>query len=235
MKLTKYLALGIMTVLMAACSDDKFNDVRPSDSGTVTDRDGNTYEWVRIGDLQWTTSNARCGTPMGQYRFVDNQGSTRWTFATEDERKALETDYYPVYGNLLTIEEALQSTPDGWRLPTDEDWQNLEKLLGVKNTGSKGARGEGVAPILTEKDGCGLELMFGGAILPRKVWGWFQRDFVRLDSFGYYWTSSEENRPEDPTNKYYYYRRINSYDGAIDRESTVNQCLMSVRWVRDVE
>ena len=55
---------------------------------------------------------------------MDNYGNPRsvvsW-YADFD----FESDYKK-YGNLYTWEEALEVCPEGWRLPTDEDWQNLE-------------------------------------------------------------------------------------------------------------
>ena len=45
----------------AACSDDKepLPVVEPETTGTFVDgRDGHTYDWVRIGGLDWMCSNA---------------------------------------------------------------------------------------------------------------------------------------------------------------------------------
>lgn len=39
--------------------------------------------------------------------------------------------YASKYGLLYTYEGALQAIPDGWRLPTDEDWKKLEETLGM--------------------------------------------------------------------------------------------------------
>lgn len=47
--------------VFCSCSDDdKLPDVRPAAKGEYTDvRDGNTYGWVRIGDLEWMTENLK--------------------------------------------------------------------------------------------------------------------------------------------------------------------------------
>jgi len=39
--------------------------------------------------------------------------------------------YSAQYGLLYTYEGALQAVPEGWRLPTDEDWKKLEETLGM--------------------------------------------------------------------------------------------------------
>ncbi len=40
-------------------------------------------------------------------------------------------DYIDKYGYLYTYEGALKAIPEGWRLPTDDDWKSLEKTLGM--------------------------------------------------------------------------------------------------------
>ena len=37
--------------------------------------------------------------------------------------------YAEKYGLLYTYDAALKALPDGWRLPTDEDWKKLETEL----------------------------------------------------------------------------------------------------------
>ena len=47
--------------IFSSCSDDdKLPNINPAATGEYTDeRDGNTYGWVRIGDLEWMTSNLK--------------------------------------------------------------------------------------------------------------------------------------------------------------------------------
>ena len=72
----------------------------------------------------------------------------------------LEADY-DKHGNLYTWEEANTLCPDGWRLPTDEDWKNLERALGMSqaDANQKGWRGNYFLTLLTQgEDGLGFNM-----------------------------------------------------------------------------
>ncbi|MDE6810531.1 MAG: fibrobacter succinogenes major paralogous domain-containing protein [Muribaculaceae bacterium] len=232
MKKMIYSLLALPLLIMSSCSEDKFNDVEPVATGTVTDAEGNVYNWVQIGDQQWTTTNAMGGEPVGEMSYVNNLGYTYDVFS-ESKAENLEKEYYPVYGNLMSIEDALESAPEGWRLPTDEDWNRLERAYGVKNPQDKGMQASGIASKMMNPDG--LNLLLGGAILVGKSYGSENYRLLRVNSMGYYWTATEDTSREDVDNKYYYYRRIDSYTGSIDRESMVTRVRFSVRWVRDAK
>lgn len=232
---TKYFiisALAACAMTMTSCSDEKLPEVAPVASGTVTDGDGNVYSWVQIGDLQWTTSNANCGPSMVDASYIGSWGN-EYVFEEDYEEEYIENEFRPKYGNLMQITDALKCVPEGWRIPTDEDWAKLEAAYGVKNPESMGARAAGVAFNMMAANG--LALTLGGAILPTKSYGWYEWNLERVGSFGYYWTSTVDTSRDDPDNVYYYYRRINNYNGEIDRESTVESCWFSVRWVRDAK
>ncbi|MFR3331334.1 MAG: hypothetical protein ACLTSL_14500 [Odoribacter splanchnicus] len=61
----KYLYIILLTLLIvAACDDNSLPEVKPLDAGTWIDPDnGIAYNWVRIGEQEWMTSNLRAGTP----------------------------------------------------------------------------------------------------------------------------------------------------------------------------
>ncbi len=76
----------------------------------------------------------------------------------EDNYLAAETEnggYVKSYGFLYSYDAALKAVPDGWRLPTDDDFTTLERTLGLPadEAGLKEAwRGEGVAQVLLPLD-----------------------------------------------------------------------------------
>lgn len=233
-KIILFLSSLVVAVAFNACDDNDLPDVVPTDQGTVTDNEGNTYEWVRIGDLLWTTSNADNGPLMDDYRYYDN---TEWTNAfSKKQKKWLQSDYHPVYGNLMTWDDAVESAPEGWRVPTDEDWQNLERTLGMKDTGGRGWRGEeGVGRKMQESQtGCRLGLQLGGfmTVVP-SGYAWVD---IKLDfdgEYGAYWTSSlVESAPDHKTAMY---RKVHCVNGGVDREAGRCDKLMSVRWCRNAQ
>ena len=170
-----YMVLAVIPCVFASCSDDDDVVVSPSASGTMTDDLGNEYGWVRIGNLEWTTSNARNGASMLEYEF-DNEQDWGNALAFGGQLEYAETEYMPRYGNLLTYDDALASVPEGWRLPTDEDWKNLERTLGSADVDSFGMRGSAGQALMTEGSGPQIGLLLGGAMIGVRNNGWIDKN-----------------------------------------------------------
>jgi uncharacterized protein (TIGR02145 family) len=114
--------------------DEGFNT-----SGTVTDQDGNTYDYLTYGDQVWTVENAktvtyRDGTPIPQV--TDNTEwanltTGAWCYYNNDPTKPRFYNWYAVAGihdndpNTPNKEFA----PEGWHVPTDAEWTMLEEYL----------------------------------------------------------------------------------------------------------
>lgn len=233
MKRIKYMLLALSAVMFTACGDDdKLPEITPTETGTVTDDMGNTYEWVRIGGQDWTTTNAKNGPSAADAVYWDGWD---WTDAFSSRQKAdFNENIYPVYGNYLNYADALATAPEGWRLPTDEDWQRLEQALGIKDPAVSGYRGEGVGYAMQEKEtGCKLGLLTGGGMTWKAVFGWKELNLDYIGEYGYYWTAT----PADPVmgNERAYFRKICSIDGRVDREAGTVENMMMVRWVRDAK
>lgn len=235
MKKLYYISLFILAITLCSCGKDELKDVVPAQTGTVTDNEGNVYEWVQIGDLQWTTTNAKNGPKMTEIIYWDDWG---WTNAFDpDEVDDMNNNYMPVYGNLMKWDDAVESAPAGWRLPTDEDWQKLETSLGMTETNALGIRGEnGVGYKLQQADaGSRLGLILGGGINKKIAYMWIIFSLDNWHEFGYYWTATEGPDVNGNT-KTAYYRKIFENNGGVDRRyGKREEKYMSVRWVRDVK
>ena len=165
--------------VFCSCSDDdKLPDVRPAAKGEYTDvRDGNTYGWVRIGDLEWMTENLKYqvgGLPY--YECTYDVFGANYPVAVRSQ--LINTDFeadYETYGNFYTWQEAVESCPEGWRLPTDEDWKNLEMALvlrGVPDISRYGAARltDGLLTAFNEKNGnTGAGTINGGVYLMKRA------------------------------------------------------------------
>jgi len=120
-KLFTYFLLFFCAVLQS-CSEDPFD----ADSGTYTDkRDGNVYQWIKIGDQIWMAENlayipyvcapdSQCGIWVYDYSGEGSYGSN-----------------LSIYGCLYDWETAMEVCPEGWHLPSDEEWMELERFLGI--------------------------------------------------------------------------------------------------------
>jgi len=76
-------------------------------TGTFTDaRDGKTYDYITIGDLDWMRQNlswADAGVPYWNCEVMGD-----------------------IFGRYYSWEEAQSACPEGWRLPGDIDWTGLQ-------------------------------------------------------------------------------------------------------------
>ena len=86
--------------------------INNGDFGLFTDnRDGELYSWTKIGEQIWMAQNLRykLENPKGMGEgYGDNLSGRHYNF-----------------------DQALISCPDGWHLPTDEEWKQLELEVGV--------------------------------------------------------------------------------------------------------
>ena len=109
------------------------------DTGTVTDQDGNSYDYITYGTQIWTVENAemvtyRDGTPIPQV--TDNtewQNLTTgaWSYYNNDPTKPRLYNWYAVMGIHDTDPNTpnKEFAPEGWHVPTDFEWTTLQNYL----------------------------------------------------------------------------------------------------------
>lgn len=98
--------------------------------------------------------------------------------------------YVSKYGFLYSYEAALASVPEGWRLPSDDDWKELETTLGMSKTEADKMdawRGEGIVSLLQPGGAAKFNLELAGGNIYAKERS-YKYDYK--DARGYYWTST---------------------------------------------
>jgi uncharacterized protein (TIGR02145 family) len=143
MKHYKLFLFALLLSVASACNNDE-DDENPNESNSlycdsitsITDsRDGQTYEIVQIGDQRWFAENLRYTPPN-----IPPDSSTSSWFFDAPEPKWCWYDNNPdndaVYGKLYNWYAVTLSgfCPEGWHIPSDEDWQILEYELGMTNS-----------------------------------------------------------------------------------------------------
>lgn len=128
----------------------------------VTDIEGNVYETVQIGNQVWMAENLK----VTHYRNGDEIATG---FADEDWR-ALSTGAFANYGddssnvtpygrlyNGYAITDSRGIAPEGWHIPSDAEWQELELFLGMSQSATVewGDRGNGEGDKLKSTSGWG--------------------------------------------------------------------------------
>ncbi|MFN8256374.1 MAG: FISUMP domain-containing protein [Bacteroidales bacterium] len=134
----------------------------------VDARDFNKYKTTKIGSQVWMAENLNFKTKES---LVYNQ--------KEDEI---------VFGRLYNWDEARVACPTGWHLPSDQEWKDLEKLLGMT---------DGEADKLNEWRGTdqGKRLISDSALqfhVPFGGYGNPPANFNLKNSQAFFWTSTTE-------------------------------------------
>lgn len=226
-----YMLLLLLPLFMASsCSSDDDDTtvptIKPEATGTMTDaRDGYTYHWVRFGGLDWTVENSHFDT--------DDENCTIYTTDQKLGQEEGDNDILTlkVYGYLYTLAGAQEAVPDGWRLPTDEDYQKLEQALGMtaEEVIADGWRGSYQTTLLRQGDeGTGLKFLYGGMNDANS--SSFASHCLWMSALGYYWTATTADNESVA-----YMRKIQYNSGQVWRHTSKVNNFYSVRFVRDAQ
>jgi uncharacterized protein (TIGR02145 family) len=117
----------------------KLASIPISINGTVTDIDGNTYKTVKIGNQTWMAENLkvthyRDGTAISKLTADGGWKSTRSSAYCYYNNKSSYKDTYGVLYNWYAISDSRSIAPDGWHVPTDDEWKELEMYLGMSRS-----------------------------------------------------------------------------------------------------
>lgn len=216
------LVIGLFVI---GCSDEdhQLPIIKPDFRGIFTDADGNEFEYVRYGHLEWMTTNLNLGDYGETYGIEVSREDSRNPIDLELEKE----QNLATFGCLYTYEEAVKAVPEGWRLPTDEDWKVLEKAMGMsdKAVNALDWRGTDAGTLLQQKEGTGINLRTGG-MGEYDGYGKFKPYFINV--YGFYWTATDTITGQN------YCRQISYNSGKIARVSINRSKMLSVRCVRDL-
>ena len=142
------LLLVLLTATIGSCERDKEDST--DDSGTFIDaRDGQSYQWDRIGDQIWMAENLNASGYADGTAIPLVANASDWYQMSEFEKAYCHYDnntaYVSIYGALYTWNAALNIDdrsmnnfsmiqgvcPTGWHMPSDTEWKELEKYLGM--------------------------------------------------------------------------------------------------------
>jgi uncharacterized protein (TIGR02145 family) len=209
-------------------------------STSIMDNEGNVYETVQIGDQVWMAENLkvtrfRNGDLIEHLEDRNQWGATQNpAYCTFNNTNANALVYGHLY-NSMAVTDARQIAPEGWHVPTDEEWMELELYLGmnasdVNDTDWRGTDEGGqlkeVGTSHWADPNQGALNSFGFSALP----GGYRSDppgggpnYSSLGGSCYFWTSSTNRRC----------RVLSSQNSQISRFSAEPGSGFSVRCVKD--
>jgi uncharacterized protein (TIGR02145 family) len=219
-------------------------------AGSVTDQDGNTYDYLTFGNQVWTVENAemvtyRDGTPIPQVTDPtqwSNLTTGAWCYYNNDPTKPRLYNWYAVMGihdnddNTANKEFA----PEGWHVPSDAEWTTLEEYLIANGYNYDGTTtGNKIAKAMASTTGWSSSTTTGSVGNDQSTnnssgFNAFPEgrnhdgSFYDEVSYAFFWSSAENN------SNYAWGRYLrNFFSDLIGNYSVVKQEGYSVRFVRD--
>ena len=241
-----FVAAAVSVLLLVACGDDvtpQSSDSETSVStGTMTDsRDDQTYKTVTIGTQTWMAQNLNYAYTDVPYKSGDNTSdSTSWCYK-DDANNCSK------YGRLYTWAAAMDSVgiwstngkgcgynktssptypvrgvcPEGWHLPTEEEFETLFRAVGGQSTAGKVLKSTSG----WDSSGNGSDA-FAFSALPTAFRG--SNGNYLYEGYGaYFWSSTEDGSYY----AYYMALRYGNDDAYLDGNNELNG--FSVRCLKD--
>ena len=226
----KYIFIAFAAcLLLTACSKDDQHviDVLPANTGTYVDlRDGFVYHYAQYGDTDWMLDN-------GHY-FIDDETKCHKIISPDDyDQESYTKKYTKRYGYSYTLTGAKEACPDGWRVPTDEDWRKLEQAYGMSASEAleRGWRGSCAYAMREVKaDSTSLGILMTGYYTSYTIMS--TPEHRLMGCFGMFWTSSADETKENE----FFYRKFAYNRKEVWRDSTEDgHVFLFVRYCRDAK
>lgn len=234
-------ALAIALFGLASCNKD-VQEEHVIEYGTMSDIDGHEYTTVKIGEQWWMAENLRVasfndGTPLAFVERTDGADTT-WENIVEPAYAIINDSVFGKLYNGAVLLSNKQIAPQGWHIPTDDDWKKLEQFMGMTSgeTNQTGWRGTDEADLITSKYNVGWPAgdkekglygldVYGFDAVPSGCRGIDGRTNIQNNS-AFWWTAT-------PGGDGFVYRYIDLMDKRIFRQSISSGYGLSIRCVKN--
>ena len=205
------------------------------------DIDGNTYETIQIGDQVWMAENLKVTHYRNGDAIPTGLSGSKWAntksgaYSVYDNNES-NADTYGYLYNWYAVDDARNIAPEGWHVPTDEEWMELEMYLGMSESEANdtGYRGTDQGSQLAGR----ADLWYGGNLENNANFGTsgftalpggyrnYTGSYANMGNYGCFWSSTE-----NATNAWY--RELYYYNSEVPRFSLSKHSGFSVRCIRD--
>lgn len=197
------LLMFAFMLITSSCGEEETLVPQKPETSTMVDIDGNTYVTVKIGDQWWMAENLKVTRYRNSASIPNVVDGTQWT-SQQTGAYCLFEGNSSAPGLLYNAEAAInpqQIAPEGWRVPTDEDWKKLERHLGLSSVDALAWRGTDQGDKLKElgnlswsnyedvwgNNESGFTAKAGGCRMPTGQWG-----APGLFATGFWWTATSK-------------------------------------------
>ncbi len=216
-----------------------YGDEETFSTPELTDaRDGTTYATTVIGTQMWMAENMKylpSVNPPDEESLTDPHYYVYgYDGDVVDDAKA--TENFETYGVLYNWPAAANSCPDGWHLPSDEEWKTLEMFLGMTQEQAdaiemrgtdQGGQLKEIGTDHWDAPNTGATDAYGFTALPAGLRSTYLSGFDLLGSNTYIWTSTEY------LSDYGWKRYLDTEETGIYRIQEVKLMGYAVRCVKD--
>jgi len=197
-------------------------------SQTISDIDGNTYNTVIIGNQTWMKENLKTSRYLNgdTIKYISN--TNQWQNNTGAAYTIYNNDFTndSIYGKLYTwyaVTDPRGVCPEGWKIPSDEDWTILTDFLGGSNIA--GGKMKEAGNNHWQAPNTGADNNSGFTALPAGMRA-FNGDFYHLGELTGWWSSTEYDQ-------YYAWMRDVFYDSQVLNRSLGKLVGFSCRCIKD--
>jgi len=163
---------------------------------TVTDIDDNTYQTVKIGDQTWMAENLKVTHYRNGDPIPNVTDDTEWANITNGAYCAYDNDESnaDVYGylyNWFAVEDSRNIAPEGWHVPTNNEWETLVDYLGGYDVAGGKLKETGTTHWDSPNTGATNQVNFTGLPNGNRFYG--DGKFHGLGGSGTFWSSTGYN------------------------------------------
>lgn len=192
----------------------------------ITDIDGNVYHTVKIGNQVWTVENLKTVHYRNGDPIPNVTDYSLWLDLTagaycEYGNNGANVDAYGRLYNWYVVNDSRKIAPEGWRVPTQQDWQTLIDFLGNDNPGGElkeTGTSHWVSPNTGATDEWGFKALPGGKRT---------NTFDQMGEYFYAWTSQETSTTQAV------YARIYKGAGSVVLPNFVKENGYSIRLIKE--
>jgi len=173
MRIQSIAMLAIIGTMVFFSSCEKDEDPETEMETFTDNRDGNVYNTVEIGNQTWMAEN-----------FAYKPADGFWAYNNDENNVS-------TYGYLYTLETAQSICPDGWHLPSIDEWEELYNYLGgTEQAGNKMKEAGGAHWDSEDYGNKNITNSSGFTALPGGYWESAFDEFNYLGLYGFWWTET---------------------------------------------
>ena len=169
--------LSGLALLIFAISLNGQESTGPCNDLMIDSRNNKSYKTVLIGNQCWMAENLNAGKIVSDFDQTTNDVVEKTCYNNDPE-------FCEIYGGLYTWDETISGIcPDGWHVPSNQKWTELNEYLGVSESGTHLKSAAGQVPAWDGDNTSGFSAIPSGL--------GYEKYFGRLGHWAVYWSSTE--------------------------------------------